>query len=52
MLSLVVPDQKEKIEKQIYALEWQLKQEITEKDREIFNESLTILKEKLKNKMD
>ena len=39
-----IPKNKEKIKQGIVALEWQLKQEIPEKDREIFRQTLEVYK--------
>ena len=39
-----IPKNKEKIRQGIVALEWQLKQDITEKDREIFRQTLEAYK--------
>lgn len=46
-LTLVLENDIEKVKKQITCLEWQLKQDLTEKDRKIFEESLKELKEHL-----
>lgn len=39
-----IPKNKEKIKQDIVALEWQLKQDISEKDREIFRQTLEAYK--------
>ena len=39
-----IPKNKEKIKQGIVALEWQLKQDIPEKDREIFRQTLEAYK--------
>lgn len=39
-----IPTDKDKIRQGIAALEWQLKQDITEKDREIFRQTLEAYK--------
>lgn len=46
-LELRLENDIEKVKKQIACLEWQLKQELPEKDRQIFEESLKELKEHL-----
>ena len=43
---------KEKIRQGIVALEWQLKQDITEKDREIFRQTLEVYKATLNGSQD
>ena len=43
-LYIQIPKNKEKIKQGIVALEWQLKQEIPEKDREIFRQTLEAYK--------
>ena len=43
---------KEKIRQGIVALEWQLKQDITEKDREIFRQTLGVYKATLNGSQD
>ena len=48
MLTLKLENDEEKVKKQIMALEWELKQDLPEKDRNIFEESLQALKEHLK----
>lgn len=47
MLTLKLENDMEKVKKQITCLEWQLKQDLPEKDRKIFEESLKELKEHL-----
>ena len=46
-LALKLENNIEKVKKQIICLEWQLKQDLPEKDRKIFEESLKELKEHL-----
>ena len=47
-----IPKNKEKIRQGIVALEWQLKQEIPEKDREIFRQTLEVYKATLNGSQD
>ena len=47
-LTLKLENDEEKVRKQIVALEWELKQDLPEKDKNIFEESLQALKEHLK----
>lgn len=46
-LKVVTPEDKEKILKQIEALEWQIKEDKNDKDRQIHKEALKDLKNKL-----
>lgn len=46
-LKLKLENDIEKVKKQITCLEWQLKQDLPERDRTIFEESLKELKEHL-----
>ena len=48
MLKTLIPDSIEKIKKQINALEYLLKQDTREKDKEIHTQALNALKEGLK----
>ena len=47
-----IPKNREKIRKGISALEWQLKQDIPEKDREIFRQTLEAYKCTLSGSQD
>lgn len=47
MVRVSVPTDKNKLKKQISALEWQLTQDKSEKDREIHRQALTELKREL-----
>ena len=47
-----IPKSPEKIKQGIIALEWQLKQEIPEKDREIFRQTLEVYKATLNGSQD
>lgn len=50
MIEIEIPMDKDKIKRQIQALEWQIKQDKTEKDREIHQKALRDLKIALKSK--
>ena len=45
MITIEIPKDLSKIEKQIAALEWQIKQDTNEKDREIHKQALQELKD-------
>lgn len=47
-----IPKDTKKIKQGIVALEWQLKQEIPEKDREIFQQTLEVYKATLNGSQD
>ena len=47
-----IPKSPEKIKQGIIALEWQLKQDISEKDREIFRQTLEVYKATLNGSQD
>ena len=47
-----IPKNKEKIKQGIVALEWQLSQDIPEKDREIFRQTLEVYKATLNGSQD
>ena len=47
-----IPKNKEKIRQGIVALEWQLNQDIPEKDREIFRQTLEVYKATLNGSQD
>ena len=47
-----IPKNKEKIKQGIVALEWQLKQDISKKDREIFRQTLEVYKATLNGSQD
>ncbi|MGJ7044622.1 hypothetical protein [Thermoanaerobacterium thermosulfurigenes] len=49
MLKVVIPENREKIQRQIQALEWQLTQDTDEKSREIHQQALETLKNALKH---
>lgn len=46
-LKIKIDTNPKKLKEQIWALEWQLKQDINEKDKQIFSDSLTKLKNTL-----
>ena len=50
MLKVVIPDNIEKIKRQIFALEWQLTQDTREKDIQIHTGALNTLKKALASK--
>lgn len=43
-----IPTDQEKLERDIFTLEWQLSQDIPEKDREIFRQTLSAYRKALK----
>ena len=47
MLKVVIPQDKDKIKKQIQALEWQITQDTDRKDRKIHLQALKALKQAL-----
>jgi 2C-methyl-D-erythritol 2,4-cyclodiphosphate synthase len=49
MVDIVIPGTKDKIKRQIEALEWQIKNDLNEKDRDIHIKSLKALKTALNN---
>lgn len=46
-LEIKIDTDPKKLKEQIWALEWQIKQEISEKDKQIFSDSLIKLKNAL-----
>lgn len=46
-LEIKIDTNPKKLKEQIWALEWQIKQEISEKDKQIFSDSLIKLKNAL-----
>lgn len=46
-LKIKIDTNPKKLKEQIWALEWQLKQDINKKDKQIFSDSLTKLKNTL-----